>query len=182
MTRNPSGSSCARGWILLSLCLGCFTPTDRFLPYLQCFIRQTCPAGRFAEYIESKLKRTLSNGTRNYPPNSVEIQASKMRKPVSIHITFMDGTIITVCVDSATTSREICDELAECISLKDSFGFSLYITYFDKVVSLGCGMDHIMDAISQCEQYATETAKEVVNPLWRFFYRKEIFSPWHDPR
>ncbi|EJW71372.1 hypothetical protein WUBG_17722, partial [Wuchereria bancrofti] len=42
-------------------------------------------------------------------------------------------------------------------------------------------MDHIMDAISQCEQYATETAKEVVNPLWRFFYRKEIFSPWHDP-
>uniref|UniRef100_A0AAF5RTL4 Uncharacterized protein n=3 Tax=Wuchereria bancrofti TaxID=6293 RepID=A0AAF5RTL4_WUCBA len=181
LTRNPSGSSCARGWILLSLCLGCFTPTDRFLPYLQCFIRQTCPAGRFAEYIESKLKRTLSNGTRNYPPNSVEIQASKMRKPVSIHITFMDGTIITVCVDSATTSREICDELAECISLKDSFGFSLYITYFDKVVSLGCGMDHIMDAISQCEQYATETAKEVVNPLWRFFYRKEIFSPWHDP-
>ncbi|VDO15491.1 unnamed protein product, partial [Brugia timori] len=136
MTRNPSGSSCARGWILLSLCLGCFTPTDRFLPYLQCFIRQSCPTGRFAEYIESKLKRTLSNGTRNYPPNSVEIQASKMRKPVSIHITFMDGTIITVCADSATTSREICDELAESISLKDSFGFSLYIAYFDKVVSL----------------------------------------------
>ncbi|VIO88002.1 Uncharacterized protein BM_BM5723 [Brugia malayi] len=181
LTRNPSGSSCARGWILLSLCLGCFTPTDRFLPYLQCFIRQSCPTGRFAEYIESKLKRTLSNGTRNYPPNSVEIQASKMRKPVSIHITFMDGTIITVCADSATTSREICDELAESISLKDSFGFSLYIAYFDKVVSLGCGMDHIMDAVSQCEQYATETAKEIVNPLWRFFYRKEIFSPWHDP-
>uniref|UniRef100_A0A1I7VNY1 Unconventional myosin-VIIa n=1 Tax=Loa loa TaxID=7209 RepID=A0A1I7VNY1_LOALO len=181
LTKNPSGSSCARGWILLSLCLGCFGPTDRFLPYLQCFIRQTCPTGRFAEYMESKLKRTLANGTRNYPPNSVEIQASKMKKPISVHITLMDGTMITVCADSATTSQEICDEVADSITLKDSFGFSLYITYFDKVVSLGSGTGHIMDAISQCEQYATETIKEAVNSSWRFFYRKEIFSPWHDP-
>uniref|UniRef100_A0A0R3RZD1 SSD domain-containing protein n=1 Tax=Elaeophora elaphi TaxID=1147741 RepID=A0A0R3RZD1_9BILA len=181
LTKNPSGSSCARGWILLSLCLGCFAPTDRFLPYLQRFIRQTCPTGCFAEYIESKLKRTLANGTRNCPPNSIEIQVSKTKKPIPIHITFMDGTMIRVSADSGTISREICDELANSIALKDSFGFSLYIAYLDKVVSLGCGTDHIMDAISQCEQYLTEGAKETVNPSWRFFYRKEIFSPWHDP-
>ncbi|VBB26218.1 unnamed protein product [Acanthocheilonema viteae] len=181
LTRNPSGNSCARGWILLSLCLGCFVPTDCFLPYLKCFIRQTCPTRCFGEYIERKLKRTLANGTRNYPPNSVEIQASKRKEPISIHITFMDGTVVTVSADSATTSREICDELADSIALKDSFGFSLYIAYFDKVISLGCGTDHIMDAISQCEQYVTEAAEESVNPSWRFFYRKEIFSPWHDP-
>ncbi|MCP9257783.1 Unconventional myosin heavy chain 6 [Dirofilaria immitis] len=151
LTRNPSRNSCARGWILLSLCLGCFTPTQHFLPYLQCFIRQNCPTGRFAKYIENKLKRTLANGTRNYPPNSVEIQASKLKKPVSVSVTLMDGTMIIVDADSATTSQEICDELAGAVALKESFGFSLYIAYFDKVVSLGCGTDHIMDAISQCE-------------------------------
>lgn len=56
-----------------------------------------------------------------------------MKKPISIHITVMDGAVITTSADSATTSREICDELADCIELKDSFGFSLYLAYFDKV-------------------------------------------------
>lgn len=76
LTRNPSGSSSARGWILLSLCVGCFAPSERFLPYLQCFIRENCPIGatRFSAYIENTLKRTLANGTRDYPPNYVEIQ------------------------------------------------------------------------------------------------------------
>ncbi|VDN08326.1 unnamed protein product [Thelazia callipaeda] len=74
--RNPSRSSCARGWILLSLCTGCFAPTNRFLPYLQCFIRENCLRGatHFAVFIEDKLKRTLANGTRDYPPNQIEIQ------------------------------------------------------------------------------------------------------------
>ncbi|VDK73284.1 unnamed protein product [Litomosoides sigmodontis] len=182
LMRNPSRTSCTRGWVLLSLCLGCFAPTNRFLSYLQCFIRESCPSKCLAEYMESKLKRTLANGTRRYPPNSVEIQASKTNKPISIHVTIMDGTVITISADSATTSREICDKLADCVALKDSFGFSLYLAHFDKAVSLGCGSDHVMDAISECEQYVTEAGKEAAaNSSWRFFYRKEIFSPWHDP-
>ncbi|ODM92321.1 Myosin-VIIa, partial [Orchesella cincta] len=148
-TNNPSNSSHARGWILLSLCVGCFAPSDRFVKHLRAFIREGPPG--YAPYCEDRLKRTFNNGTRNQPPSWLELQ-----KPIILPITFMDGNTKNLLADSATTSRELCNQLAEKIGLRDQFGF---IT--------GSGNEHVMDAISQCEQYCSSR-----NAPWRLFFRK----------
>ncbi|XP_041913733.1 unconventional myosin-VIIb isoform X1 [Alosa sapidissima] len=178
LQENAIRSSFYRGWILLSLCLGIFPPNDRFIKYLQNFIRSG--PKEYAPYCAERLRRTMANGVRGEPPSWLELQATKAKKPMAISITLMDGRLLSLPIDSATTSKEICITLSKKLKLYDIFGFSLYMALYDKVWSLGNARDHVMDAISQCEQEVKRKGGQEQHAPWRLYFRKEIFTPWHD--
>jgi myosin-7 len=179
LTNNPSDNSYARGWILLSLCLGCFAPTPMFEKYLKAFIRDG--PDLYAPYCEERLRRTISNGTRKQPPSWIELQAVKVKSTINAQVHLMDGSQENLNLDSASTSEEICVQISKSINLKDLLGFSLFISIFDKVLPLGCERDHVMDAISKCEQYCKELGIKEKYADWKLFFQKEMFSPWHNP-
>ncbi|XP_019936002.2 unconventional myosin-VIIa [Paralichthys olivaceus] len=177
---NNNRNSYFRGWILLSLCLGIFSPSERFIRYLQSFI---CSApGGYASYCAERLRRTEMNGVRGEPPAWLELQATKTKRPMIVTVMLMDGRSINMPVDSSSTSKEICQVLSNKIKLKDTFGFSLYVALYEKVWALGGGREHVMDAISQCEQEVKRRGGQEQHAPWRLFFRKEIFTPWHDSK
>lgn len=179
LTDNPNKTSFARGWILLSLCIGCFAASDRFINYLRAFIKEGPPG--YAPYCEGRLNRTFKNGARTQPPSWLEMQASKNKEHIVIEITLMNKTTNTFEIDSATTAEEVCSQIAKTLGLKDKYGFSIYIAIYNTVMSLGSDGDHILDAISQCEQYAKEQGHSEKSAPWKMYFRKEIFAPWHNP-
>ncbi|XP_031507017.1 unconventional myosin-VIIb isoform X1 [Papio anubis] len=180
LSENFKTSSVARGWILLSLCLGCFPPSERFMKYLLNFIGQG-PA-TYGPFCAERLRRTYANGVRAEPPTWLELQAVKSKKHIPIQVILATGESLTVSVDSASTSREVCLHIAHKQGLSDHLGFSLQVAVYDKFWSLGSGRDHVMDAIAQCEQLAQERGESQRQSPWRIYFRKEFFAPWHDSR
>nr|XP_020822854.1 unconventional myosin-VIIb isoform X1 [Phascolarctos cinereus] len=178
LSENYNKNSFARGWILLCLCLGCFPPSEKFMKYLLNFISRGPPGYR--SFCSERLRRTYANGVRTEPPNSLELQAVKSKTRIPFNVTLMNGESLTITADSASSSREVCQHIADKLQLKDLFGFSIYVAIYNKVWSLGGGRDHLMDAISQCEQLTKEKGENERLSPWRFFFRKEIFTPWHD--
>nr|XP_016936706.1 myosin-VIIa isoform X1 [Drosophila suzukii] len=170
---NPSRSSYSRGWLLLSLCLSCFAPSSDFEPHLRSFMKQGTAQLQAAPSLQ-RLERTLLNGPRCQPPSLFEIQAIRGRQPLKLDIHLMDGHQRRLQVDAASTAREAVHQLCQGLGLTDTFGFGLVMSLNGKLMPLGAGQEHILDAISECEQRQLDAP-------WKLYLRKEMFATWYDP-
>ncbi|XP_002001580.4 myosin-VIIa [Drosophila mojavensis] len=170
---NPSRSSISRGWLLLSLCLSCFPPTLNFEPYLRSYLKVGTAKLHAAPALQN-LERTLANGARSQPPSLLELQAIRSRQPLKLAIYLTDGQARKLQVDAASTAREAVQQLSDGLELTDSFGFGLVLSLDEKLMPLGAGREHILDAISSCEQRQLDAP-------WKLYLRKEVFGAWYDP-
>ena len=84
---------------------------------------------------------------------------------------------VALSADGATTAQELRDQLVKMLSISNTFGLHIFVASQDKVSSLGCGSDHILDAFSQLHQMARDggSTDDVTCTL---HLRKAIFEPW----
>ncbi|ESN91554.1 hypothetical protein HELRODRAFT_189721 [Helobdella robusta] len=174
----------ARAWILHSLCISCFLPSSQLIGYYISFLHRMSDTSPIViDRIFQNILRTNENGFRYHPSNSLELKSELMQTPIIFQVSLIDGRMIKVAVDSSCTSLEVCTEIARQINLEDSFGFSLFISIYERVSSLGCGSDHIMDALTECEHMARDRGiVDESEAPWMLFFRKELFTPWFDPK
>ncbi|XP_048747216.2 myosin-VIIa-like isoform X2 [Ostrea edulis] len=180
LTNNPSRNSSIRGWVLLHLLAGCFTPTEKFFPCFLHFLSESSPI--FACRVERLVRRTANVGTREYPPSWLEFQASKNSKPILIPMSLMNGQRMVVEADSASTVQELALQTCHKAGLTASSGFSIYITLVQRISCLGNGMHRVMDAIGECEQHTKQMGMRESSSTWRLYFRKEYFVPWYNPK
>uniref|UniRef100_A0A3Q3J003 Myosin VIIBb n=1 Tax=Monopterus albus TaxID=43700 RepID=A0A3Q3J003_MONAL len=127
-----------------------------------------------------KLRRVIANGQRKELPCWIELQVKTLDSSFYAPVTLTDGRTLSLNLDSSSTSAEVCQAVADKIDLKDTYGFSLYIGFNDKIWSLGSCGKHVLDVVSQCEQEMRRQGQEEKKAPWRLFIRKELFKPWHD--
>ncbi|XP_039878393.1 unconventional myosin-VIIb-like isoform X1 [Simochromis diagramma] len=178
LLKNNDRRNRMQGWILLSICLGIFPPTDLFRKYLENFLRRG--PYDYRGYCIERLKRIVANGPRKELPCWIELQAAKTRKPIDTTVAIQDGRNIEIQLNSSSTSEEVCQDVANDIGLKDTYGFSLYIRLYDKMWSLGNSGAHVLDAISQCEEEMRRQGRLEKDTPWSLSLRKELFTPWHE--
>ncbi|CAG5121799.1 unnamed protein product [Candidula unifasciata] len=179
LTNNPSRNSIMRGWVLLNLFAGSFSPSENFAHILVNFLRDS--PSELSEKVDKLLRRTFSVGTRAYPLSWLEFQAAKNGKPLLIPVTFMSGHRMLFEVDSAMTVAEVIRNVGERVGLKETSGYSIYISLHTKISCLGHGQHRIMDAISECEQQTKQMGMRESSTVWRIYFRREYFSPWYIP-
>ncbi|XP_022288159.2 myosin-VIIa-like [Crassostrea virginica] len=179
LTNNPSRNSSVRGWVLLHLLAGCFTPTEKFFSCFLHFLRESSPI--FSSRVERLVRRTAIIGTRGYPPSWLEFQASKNCKPILIPMSMMNGQRMIVEADSASTVQELTHQICHKAGLRDASGFSIYITLTQRISCLGNGTHRVMDAVAECEQHTKQSGMRESSSTWRLYFRKEYFLPWQNP-
>lgn len=53
---------------------------------------------------------------------------------LEIPIKIMNGESVVIQADSATNAKEVCRSISQKLNLKDTFGFSVYISIYNKVL------------------------------------------------
>lgn len=97
-----------RIWQLMAHCLCAFQPSPPLSKYLLKYVTDHA-SSEYKELLQRKLVRGLKTNqhARVLPPTLLEWRSNKQKSNMALPLTFADGTVSTVHVDSWTTCEEV---------------------------------------------------------------------------
>lgn len=112
----------------MSLCLGCFPPSEKFEKYLESYIVGNS-ASIYTTYCWSRFENICKKRgrfTRTSPPSGIELTAARDQVLIPVSISLESGKAIEVFIDSATLVEEVVESAAKQLNLKQTGGFTLF--------------------------------------------------------
>jgi len=129
-TNNPSPESALKGWMLLGVTTGAFSPSKEFEPYLlsYCEAHKEDSGGvaEYAKFCMGRILKTSALGPRKEVPTAMEIEAAKMRLPVLVRVYHLDGSFDVLPVSSWVTPGLLKAMVCEKRGINDGEAFGIY--------------------------------------------------------
>ncbi|KAF3858548.1 hypothetical protein F7725_011749 [Dissostichus mawsoni] len=148
MTNNNNRLSMERGWQLMWLCSGLFTPSRNLLGYTQRFLESRCREQLAPDCLQ-RLNGMRSKEPRNLPPHHVEVEAIQQNSTQIFHkIHFPNETSDIFEVQSTTTIEDLCRSIAYQLKLTSADGYGLSLKTTNKMVNLQ-DQKYLFDSLRQ---------------------------------
>lgn len=176
---DPNSSINKSNWTMLALILGVVVPSNKsLLQYLTAHLRRcgldaSTEEGKFAQFCQQCLNRTIMNKNRKYPPSHQEILCITKLRPIHSRFFFMDGEFRALMFDAAATTSEVVAMIKERVGLIGrASGFSLF-EVFGSLERNMLPWEKVADAIFKWEKYArsTNSTKDL-----RLTFKKRMFT------
>ncbi|KAM8943784.1 myosin XVB [Lycaon pictus] len=120
VTCHPQPEHCTRGWNLLSLLTGCFSPSATLMPYVIKFLQNSGSSQELARNSQEHLQRTVKYGGRQRLPSLGEIQAFlKGQGMRSLLIHLPGGVDYRTTTQTFTVAAEVLEELCRQMGITD---------------------------------------------------------------
>lgn len=164
---HPSTKGAYRGWVLMTLCAGCFPPTVQLQPvlksYLMSYMGTSDKLSLMAANCYKQLKRTLRLGVRKETPTTFEVDTIKSGRPIMLSIEMPDGSKKGFFVDSASIGVEIAKDVASKIELKDYSNFGVVSVMSDDNEFCLVDDEKVMDVYARAVQYEFNMTMRIKN-------------------
>eukprot|EP01029_Cantina_marsupialis_P011270 TRINITY_DN251_c0_g1_i2.p1 TRINITY_DN251_c0_g1~~TRINITY_DN251_c0_g1_i2.p1 ORF type:complete len:848 (-),score=351.01 TRINITY_DN251_c0_g1_i2:687-2867(-) len=129
---NPNVNSLLKGLQLFSVLSGAFAASEDLRPYLMWHLRtladehEDSRVNTFAKHVMMRLEKAVALGDRRETPTTIEVEASKDLRPVTIMVHFLNGDHIYVPVESWNTAKEVKEIVAAKVGVLDNSPFALF--------------------------------------------------------
>lgn len=186
LTENNISGSEERGWDLMWLATGLFSPSQLLLKELLEFLK-TRPHPIAKDSLQ-RLQKTIKSGNRKNPPYIVEVESIRQRTLQIYHkIYFPDDTDEAYQIESSSKAKELMEEVSKNFNLKSYEGFGLFVKIRDKVISVPENyfiFDFIYDLLQWMKSnMPSRTNDQPIQLHYQLFFMKKLwinYTPGRD--